>query len=181
MFCGAIVSKRGCSSSFVSLDSVSKSYDARLHVSAPREKPFNCAKDRVSVLFWSAAQYIKVDTSTEKLTRWRVALPLGVGPRANGFAVTQDGRSFIGLGDFSAQDKMWKSGLYELNINAGTSVATLIPVAGTITKRDSDEIAPDALSWISGGRTQINWWCKGKGDGWDLSWARVSACVTTAD
>jgi hypothetical protein len=32
--------EKGLLSSFVSLDFVSKSYDARLHVSAPREKPF---------------------------------------------------------------------------------------------------------------------------------------------
>jgi len=60
-------------------------------------------------------------------------------------------------------NKMWTSGLYELNINAGTSVATLIPVAGTITKRDSDEIAPDGTFLDLWGRTEINWWCKGRG------------------
>ena len=173
--------EKGLLSSFVSLDSVSKSYDAILHVSAPRKSFLSCGKGRVSVLFWSAAQYIKVDTSTEKLTRWSVALPFGVGRRANGFAVTEDGRSFVGLGDFSAQDKMWTSGLYELNINAGTSVATLIPVAGTITKRDPDEIAPDATFldlWGADGDQLV---VQRQGDGWGLSWARVSACVTTAD
>jgi hypothetical protein len=58
---------------------------------------------------------------------------------------------------------MWTSGLYELNINAGTSVATLIPVAGKITKRDPDEIAPDGTFLDPPGRTEINWWCKGGG------------------
>jgi hypothetical protein len=51
--------EKGLLSSFVSLDSVSESYDARLHVSAPRKSFLSCGKDRVSVLFWSAAQYIR--------------------------------------------------------------------------------------------------------------------------
>ena len=78
-------------------------------------------------------------------------------------------------------NKMWTSGLYELNINAGTSVATLIPVAGTITKRDSDEIAPDGTFLGLRGADGDQLVVQSQGDGWDLSWARVSACVTTAD
>jgi hypothetical protein len=173
--------EKGLLASFGSLDSVSKSYDAILHVSAPRKSFLSCGKDRVSVLFWAAAQYIEVDAATEKLTRWRVAPPSGVRGRANGFAVTEDGRSFVGLGDFSAEDKMWTAGLYELKADIGTTVASLVPVEGTIVKRDPYEIAPDGTFlglWGADGNDLV---VQRQGDGWGLSWATVSASVTTAD
>jgi hypothetical protein len=63
-----------------------------------------CGKDRVAVLLGATGEYIEVDTSTEKLSRWRVALPSGLGEKTNGFAVTEEGRRFVGLSDFSEQD-----------------------------------------------------------------------------
>jgi hypothetical protein len=167
--------------SFVSLDSISKSFDAVLNVSASRKSFLSCGKGRVTVLFWSAAQCVQIDTSSEKLTRWSIALPSGVRARANGFAETEDGRSFVGLGDFSDQDKMWTAGLYELKADIGTTAAYLIPVEGTIVKSDPNEIAPDGTFlglWGADGNDLV---VQRQGDGWGLSWAKVSASVTTAD
>jgi len=42
------------------------------------------------------------------------------------------------------QYKKITRGLYELKVNSGTSVATLVPVEGTITAYDPEEIVPDA-------------------------------------
>ena len=173
--------EKGLLNSFVSLDSVSKSYDSSLHVSVPRKSFLSCGKDRVSVLFWAAAQYIEVDAATEKLTRWRVAPPSGVRGRASGFAVTEEGRSFVGLSDHSEQDKKITRGLYELKASAGNSVATLVSVAGTITKHDPDEIAAEGTFlnlWGADGNELV---VQRQGDGKGLSWAKVSASVTTAD
>jgi hypothetical protein len=97
--------ENGLLNSFVSLESISKSFDAILNVSASRKSSLSCGKERVSVLFWSAAQYLQIDTSTEKLTRWRVAMLSGIRGKAGGFAVTEDGRSFVGLSDCCDQDK----------------------------------------------------------------------------
>ena len=173
--------ERGMLDSFVSLDSISQARDASLQIAHPGKSFLRCGRDRVSVLFWTAGQYIEVEAATEKLTRWRVALPSGVRGRANGFAVAEDGRSFVGLGDFSAEDKMWTAGLYELKADTGTTVAPLVPVEGTIVKRDPYEIAPDGTFlglWGADGNDLV---VQRQGDGWGLSWAKVSASVTTAD
>jgi len=74
--------EKGLLGSFVSLDSISKARDASLQISTPRKSFLRCGKDRVSDLLWPSAQYIEVDTSTEKITRWKVALPSGVRGRA---------------------------------------------------------------------------------------------------
>jgi hypothetical protein len=170
--------EKGLLGSFVSLDSISKSYDASLHVSAPRKSFLSCSKERVSVLFWSAAQYLQIDASTEKLTRWRVAMLSEIRGKAGGFAVTEEGRSFAGLSDFSDQDNTRTTGLYELKADSGTPVATLVPVAGTITKYDPSKIAPDDTFFYLWGADGNELVMERQGDGWGLSWARVSGPAT---
>jgi hypothetical protein len=173
--------EKGLLGSFVSLNSISQARDASLQIAHPRKSFLRCGKDRVSVLFWTAGQYIEVDAVTEKLTRWRVAPPSGVRGRASGFAVTEEGRSFVGLSDHSEQDKKITRGLYELKASAGSSVATLVSVAGTITKHDPDEIAAEGTFlglWGADGNDLV---VQRQGDGWGLSWAKVSTSVTTAD
>jgi hypothetical protein len=173
--------EKGLLNSFVSLDSISKSFDASLNVSASRKSFLSCGKERVSVLFWSAAQYLQIDTSTEKLTRWRVAMLSGIRGKAGGFAVTEEGRSFVGLSDFSDQDNTRTTGLYELKADSGTPLATLVPVAGTITKYDPSKIAPDGTFFYLWGADGNELVMERQGDGWGLSWARVSASLTTAN
>jgi hypothetical protein len=63
--------------------------------------------------------------------------------RATGFAVTDEGRRFVSLIDFSDQDNMSTTGLYEWKADTGTPVTTLVPVAGTIAKDDPSKIALD--------------------------------------
>jgi hypothetical protein len=76
---------------------------------------------------------------------------------------------------------MWTAGLYELKADIGTTAAYLIPVEGTIVKSDPNEIAPDGTFlglWGADGNDLV---VQRQGDGWGLSWAKVSASVTTAD
>jgi len=115
--------EKGLLGRLVSLDSISKSRDAILQVSAPGKSFLRCSKDRVSVLFWPSAQYIQVDASSEKFTRWQVAVPSAVGRKATGFAVTEEGKIFVSLTDFSEADNTRTNGLYELNATPGTCVA----------------------------------------------------------
>lgn len=172
--------EKGLLSSFVSLDSISKSWDASLHVASSRKSFLTCSKDRVSVLFWSAAQYIEIDSATEKLTRWAVAVSSRPGEKASGFAVTDSGRNFLGLSNCCGQGKKITYGLYELKADAGTSVTTLIPVEGAVTKHDPDEIAPDGTFLYLWGADGDELVVRRQGDGWGLSWARVSGTATTA-
>jgi hypothetical protein len=173
--------EKGLLGSFVSLDSISLARDASLQIVTPWKRFLRCGKDRVSVLLWPAAQYIQVDTSTEKVTRWKVALPSGVRGGDAGFAVTEEGRSFVGLGDHSDEYKKITKGLYELKASSGTSVATLIPVEGTVTEYDPKEIVPDGTFFHLWGADGNELVVARQGDGWGLSWARVSASVTTSN
>ncbi len=68
--------EKGLLGSFVSLGSISKSREVSLRVSHPDKTFLRCGKDRVAVLLGATGEYIEVDTSSEKLTRWRVALGL---------------------------------------------------------------------------------------------------------
>jgi hypothetical protein len=173
--------ERGLLSSFVSLDSISKARDASLHVASPRKSFLSCSKDRIAVLFWSAAQYLEIDSATEKLTRWKVAASSRPGEKASGFAVTDGGRSFLGLSNCCDQDNKITHGLYELKADAASSVATLLPVEGTVTKHDRDEIAPDGTFLYLWGAQGDELVLQRQGDGWGLSWARVSGSTITAD
>jgi hypothetical protein len=173
--------EKGLLGSFVSLDSISKSSDAILHIDSPRKSFLRCSKDRVSVLFWSAAQYIEVDASNGKLVRWNVALPPIVGGEANGFAVTEEERIFVSLRGFSERDNNVTHGLYELKAETGTSVATLIPVDGTLTTHDRNGIPPDETFdrlWGADGDELV---VHRHGDGWGISWAKVLASPSIPD
>jgi hypothetical protein len=173
--------EKGLLERLVALDSISKSSDAILNVSSPGKSFLRCSKDRVSVFFGSPAQYIEVDTSNGKLARWNVALPPIAGGKANGFAVTEAGRIFVSLLGFSEPDNNVTHGLYELKAKAGSSVATLIPVNGTITTHDRDSIPPDETFdrlWGADGDELV---LHRHGDRRGISWAKVSESPSTPD
>jgi hypothetical protein len=95
---------KGLLEGLVPLDSISKSRDAALNVNSVGRSFLRCGKDRVSIFFGAAAQYIEVDASNGKLARWNVAIPPIEGGKATGFAVTEAGRSFVNLLSFSEPD-----------------------------------------------------------------------------
>lgn len=171
---------KGLLGSFVSLDSVSKSRDAILQVSAPGKSFLRCSKDRVSVLFWPSAQYIQADVSAENFKRWQVAVPEAVGGKATGFAVTQEGRIFVSLTDFTGADRTRTNGLYELQVTTG-SVASLVRVRGAHMSYDSNGVPPDGAFFRLWGADGNELVVQRQGDGWGLSWARVSPSSTTPD
>jgi hypothetical protein len=173
--------EKGLLGSFISLGSISKSRSVSMQVSRPDKTFLRCGKVRVAVLLGATAEYIEIDPSTEKLSRWKIALPPGLGKKTSGFAVTEEGRSFVGLSDFSDQDNIRTTGLYELKADSGTPVATLLPVAGTITKYDPSKIAPDGTFFYLWGADGNDLVVQRQGDGWGLSWARVSASATASN
>ena len=173
--------EKGLLQGLVPLDSISKSRDATLNVNSVGRSFLRCSKDRVSVFFGAAAQYIEVDASNGKLTRWNVALPPIAGGKANGFAVTEDERMFVSLRGVSEPDNMMTHGLYELKAKTRISVANLVPVGGTITTHDRDRIPPeetfDRLWGADGDELVVH----RHGDGWGISWVKVSTSPATPD
>ena len=174
--------EKGLLESLVALDSISKSRDAILNVSSPGRSFLRCGRNRVSVFFASPAQYIEVDMSSNtKLASWNVALPPIASGKVNGFAVTEAGRIFVSFLGFSEPENKVTHGLYELIAKTGTSVATLMPVNGTITTHGRDSIPPDETFdrlWGADGDELV---VHRHGDGWGISWAKVSTSPATPD
>jgi hypothetical protein len=179
--CATIVFEKGLLESLVPLDSISKSRDATLNVNSVGRSFLRCGKDRVSIFFGSAAQFIEVDASNGKLARWNVALPPIAGGKTNGFAVTEGGRMFVSLRGVSEPDNTVTHGLYELVATTGISVATLVPVGGTLTTHERNGVPPDEMFerlWGADGDELV---VHRHGDGWGISWARVSASPSTPE
>jgi hypothetical protein len=95
--------------------------------------------------------------------------------------LTDEGTSFVSLSDCCDQNKKITRGLYELKANSGTSVTSLVPVAGTVTEYDPKEIVPDTTFLQLWGADENELVVQRAGDGWGLLWARVSAPVTTSN
>ena len=179
---------KGLLGSFVSLDSVSQSRDAVLLIHSQRKGFLRCGKESVSLLFWSAAQsvaqYIVLNTSTGKLDCWKIIAPF-IEARANGFALTHDGGAFVSLSGFKDSENILRHGLYKLEATTGSSIATLIPVAGTVTTytcQDCNNWAlPDGTFVEVYGADGDELVVQRIGDGWGLSWAKVSPSVSSPD
>ena len=172
--------EKGLLGSFVSIDSISKSPDVILHIDSPRKSFLRCGKDHVSVLFWSAGQYIEINASNGRLVRWTVAAPVA-GEEATGFAVIEDERIFVSLRGFSEKDNRVTCGLYELKARPEASVATLLGVEGTLTTYDRNSVPPDEAFdrlWGADGNEIV---VHRYGDGWGISWAKVSPSLSTPD
>jgi hypothetical protein len=170
--------EKGLLSSFLSLDSISKSPDAILQLDSPRKSFLRCSRGRVSVLFWSAGQYIEVDAPNEKLTWWVVQPSSLVGGEATGFAVTEDQRIFLSLRGFGAKDRNVTRGLFELKANPGILAVTLTPVGGALTTVDLNSMPADETFdrlWGADGNELV---VHRIGDGWGISWAKV--CISAA-
>ena len=134
-----------------------------------------CGKDRVSIFFGAAAQYIEVDASNGKLARWNVALPPIGGGKATGFALTEEGRMFVSFHGVSEPDNTVTHGLYELRAKTGISIATLVPIDGTLATHERGGVLPaetfERLWGADGDELVVHRY----GDGRGISWARVSA------
>ncbi len=173
--------EKGLLESLVALDSISKSRDATSNVSLAGNSFLRCSKDRVSVFFGSAAQYIEVDASNGKIARWNVALSPIAGGRATGFAVTEEGRIFVSFLGFSDPDNTVTHGLYELKTKTGISVAGLVPVDGTLSRHERRGVLPDETIeelWGADGDQLV---VQRYEDGWGISWVKVVASPPASD
>jgi hypothetical protein len=173
--------EKGPLESLVAFDSIFKSRDASLNVIPGGTSFLRCSKDRVSVFFGSASQYIEVDASNGKIARWNAALPPIAGGRATGFAVTEEGRIFVSLRGVSEPDNTVTHGLYELKAKTGISVATLVLVDGTLMTHERGGVPPDETVeelWGADGDELV---VQRYGDGWGISWAKVVPSPSTPE
>jgi hypothetical protein len=173
--------EKGLLGTFVSLDSISKFPDSYLAISNPWRSYLRCGKDRVSVYLGPAAEYIEVDASTEKLTRWNVDVSSVVGSKTHGFAVTDEGKIFVAFANDPDANGEREHGLYELKATPGSPIASATAIDGTVTVFDSYKTVPDGTFlrlWGADGNSLV---VSRAGDSWGLSWAKVLAISTTAE
>lgn len=173
--------EKGLLGTFVSFDSISKFADAYSAIASPMKSYLRCGKNRVSVYLAPAAQYIEVDASTEKLTRWSVDMSSVVGSNTRGFAVTDEGRIFLAFANDPDPNGERKHGLYELKATLGSPIASLTAVDGTVTSFDSYKTVPDGTFlrlWGADGNSVV---VSRQGDDWGLSWANVLAANAAAE
>jgi hypothetical protein len=169
--------EKGLLGTFVSFDSISNLPDSH---SNPWRGYLRCGKDRVSVYLGPAAQYIEVDASTQKLTRWSVDMSSVVGSKTVGFAVTDEGKIFVAFANDPDPNGERKHGLYELKATPANPIVSLTAVDGTVTAFDSYKTVPDGTFlrlWGADGNSLV---ISRKGDPWDwgLYWANVIATNT---
>jgi hypothetical protein len=93
--------------------------------------------------------------------------------------VTEEGKIFVSLTDFSETDNTRTNGLYELKATPGTSLASLLSVKGAHLSYDPNGIAPDGAFFRLWGADGNELVVQRQGDGWGLSWATVSASSAT--
>ena len=167
--------EKGLLGSFVSLDSISGFPDSYFAISNPGKSYLRCGEDRVSVYVGPTAQYIEVDASTEKLTRWNVAMSSVVGSKTHGFALTEEGKIFVAFASDPDPKGERKHGLYELKATPGRLLASLTAVDGNshhfrFIRGCAGWDFPAALG--ADGNSLV---VSRKGDNWGLFWANVLA------
>jgi len=165
--------EQGLLESFVSSDSIAEIPDAYSGDLIPFESYLRCGKDRVSIYLAPAAQYIEVDASTKKITRWSVDMSSVVGSNSRGFAVTDEGRVFVAFASGPDPNGERKHGLYELKATPGSPIASLAAVDGTTTAFDSYKTVPNERFfrlWGADGNSLV---VSSKGVNGGLSWAKV--------
>src|SRR5271169_5466653 len=112
--------ERGLLGSYMALDSFAKVSDFFEQIANPGRSYISCRKDRISVYLAPAAQYIQLDPGTQRLSRWNVDQSLVVASKSLGFAVTEEGKIFAALADYSGSEGKRRHGLYELKATHGS-------------------------------------------------------------
>ena len=131
--------EKGQLGSYLGLDSLARNGD---EVIAILWKSYlGCAKNR-AVVYFGTGEYAEVD-SNGKVSRWKVENAGALGNPRSGFAVTDDGRVFVGHQNAESESGRFSRGLYELVARTGSAAATLRPIEGTVTSMVAGTAAPD--------------------------------------
>lgn len=132
-----------------------------------------CGKEKVSVYLGFTDEYVEVDTSSFELKRWKLDLAAVKQEKANGLAVTEDGRVYASFGPSWMGGNI--RGLYQIKAEAGNPVARLLPVAGTIKVPERGKVPPPGTIfrlWGADGN-QLVLWRADEPDGSLVSWVDV--------
>ena len=115
-----------------------------------------CGNEKVSIYLEFTDEYAEISNSSFALTRWKIDQSAAQQRKANGLAVTDDGRvyaSFSVHGAHGVSGPYGLTSLYQVKTEPGNPVAHLLPVGGTVdfygTWTEGDRL-PGALVWLWG-------------------------------
>jgi hypothetical protein len=142
-----------------------------------------CGKDKVSIYLEFTDEYAEISNSSFVLTRWKIDQGAAQQRKANGLAVTDDGRiyaSFSVHGVHGVSGPYGLTSLYQVKAEPGNPIARLLPVGGTVdfygTYREGDRLPQAALVWLWGadGNQLVVW----RADEPYASWVSVEKSPT---
>jgi hypothetical protein len=159
--------EKGLLGTFVSPNSIPGPH-AVLEIKSPRGSYLHCGEERVSVYLALSGQYFELDTSTNRVSSWKVDMSSVIGRDPRGFAITEDHRIFVALGN---PNRM--RGLYELRAVDGDPIASLTPIDSTIVARERLEDFPEGAFLSLFGADGDALVVQRVGDWPGLSWVKV--------
>lgn len=152
------------------------SVSAAVRSSRPWFVPFGsllrCGKDKVSVYLEFTNEYAEVSTSTFELTRWKLEEAVVWHGKADGLAVTEDGKVYASFNTKELNGPHRLAGLYRVWAQPGMPAAQLVAVAGAVSVFENFKTLPAGsfkYLWCADGNQLI----VNRVDERDLSWVDV--------
>jgi hypothetical protein len=133
-----------------------------------------CGNEKVSLYLNFTDEYVEVATSSFTLKRWKLDEEVVRQGKANGLAVTEDGRAYVSFGATALEGLPLVRGLYQIKAASECPIAALLSIAGTITTMEQGEALPPGTFtrlWGADGNQLVVW--RMEGDGAFLSWVNV--------
>jgi len=131
-----------------------------------------CGKDKVSVYLKFTDEYVEVDTSSFELKRWMLDESAVQHEKAGGLAIKEDGKVYGYFSAHATARAEGLNGLYQIKAKSGSSIAELIPVAGSTSFQDGKKPPPSGTViglWGADGNQLVVW----RVDERDISWVDV--------
>lgn len=140
-----------------------------------------CGKEKVSLYLEFTDEYAEIDNSSFALTRWKLDQNVVQQRKANGLAVTDDGKvyaSFSAHGAHGVSGPYGLTSLYQVEAKPGNPVARLLPIGGTVDAYGTgDRLAPGVFIWLWGAKgNQLAIW---RADERDVSWVNILSTGST--
>jgi hypothetical protein len=140
---------------------------------SPFRSYVRCGSNKVSAYLNFTNEYVEIDNSSFELHRWKLDESVTQQRDANGLAITEDGRVYLGLGTTGRPGRPLARGLYQIKVVSGQPVARLLPVSGALSSLEPGDV-PDpesfVLLWGADGNQLVVWRI---GYGSMLSWVSV--------
>jgi hypothetical protein len=164
--------EKGLLHGYLPEDTVKARFDSEQPWFAPFGSYLRCGKDKISVYLNFTDEYVEVDTSSFKLTRWMLDESAVQHEKAEGLAITENGNRYAYFSAHATRRHAGLLGLYQIKAKSGNPIAELIPVAGSLSFTDGKNRLPSGTVvhlWGADGNQLVVW----RVDEREMSWVDV--------